>query len=191
MSIFETIVNHLNEHIDATSSSIESLTPYIAEAAHLCAHTLLTGNKIFTAGNKFNQAIISQLCINLQVNSAVDRPSLPIMNLEANLSSFSLASSHEQQLQTFANKGDLFIAISDNGKEEELINAVSTAKQNALNIILINAGQNRKLPELIPDEMVIIQLPELSTKQAASLQFLIVQLLSELIELQLFPGLSE
>jgi hypothetical protein len=43
----------------------------------------------------------------------------------------------------------------------------------------------------MPADMVKIQLPPLSNSQAMSLQFLLTQLLSELIEQQLFPGLSE
>ena len=46
MSIFEAIVNHFNEHLDATSRGIESLVPYLAEASNLLSQSLIEEKKI-------------------------------------------------------------------------------------------------------------------------------------------------
>lgn len=195
MSIFESIVTAFNEHTECTSRCIEEVTPFIAEAAHLAAHTLLAQGKIFCAASGKNQALSQQFCQNLLQHIHYERPSLPAINLEANSSSLvSLKNeahdNYARQLQALANSDDLLVIISTAKNDKSLKKALRCAKENQLQVIILHCGLNPRFASLITDDMVNLEIPASSKFQALSLQFLIIQILSDLIEKQLFQGLN-
>ena len=197
MSIFETIVNHFNEHIETASKSIESLTPHIAEAAFLAAQVLMDNKKILIAGSASTQASCQQLTHNLMGAINIERPSLPIINLEANFASIDslhvrASDNYARQIQALAQEGDCLFIIADNSNEGTLIKTIQAAQQGQLKVIILCGELQKKLQQFIDDNCVLIPINRNqnnhSNLQLASLQFIIVQLLSELIEQQLFAG---
>lgn len=196
MSIFEAIVNHFNEHLDASSRSIETLTPYIAEAAHLFAHTLLEDKKVLCCTSGTALAVGSQFCNNLLGTTGLDRPSLPVQFLGANtantlalLDSNQANESYARQIHAFGQPGDLLFIISSDNRENALIQAIAAAKERQLHLVSLTCGDASDIPALISNEHVNIPLLGVSHGQALSLQFVIVQMLSDLIEQQLFGGM--
>ena len=195
MSVFEAIVNHFNAHLDATSHSIESLTPYIAEAVHLFAETLTEDRKIICCTSGSAQAAGSQFCNQLLNSSNFDRPSLPALYLDpknslALIDNNTVDETYARQVQSFGNEGDLLFVLASTGQEKALINAIDTANNKNMHIIAITGGEHNDLSSKIPASEVNIPILGLSNTQTIGIQFLLAQMLSELIEQQLFGSID-
>lgn len=186
MSIFESIVKQLNEHSEQVASNTEGLIPYLAEAAHLAAHSILQDKKILTIAGHQCQAINLQFCLNLLGEMNLERPSLPVINLACQ---HQHDDSYAKHIQAIGSAEDLLIVFSQNGEESYLAGAIEAAKACQMQVILLSA-QKDYLAKLLNDDMVNIFFPQTDCHQIISLQFVITQLLSELIEQQLFSGLS-
>lgn len=194
MSIFETIINHFNGQMDAISGHTEALTPYIAEAAHLLAHTLLEGNKILccSAGSSF--AIAQHFCSELDsLNS--QRPALPCILL-GNSQSLAAAMDQEEhhqyysrQLNALGQSGDTVLLLSQSGQEKSLLHAIQTANSRALSLIIINSGSH-DLSATATGNHVNISLRNLSKAQSLAMQFLTISTLADLTEQLLFGNLE-
>lgn len=189
MSIFEAIVNHFNEHIDATSCSIEPVTPHIAEAAHLLAQTLIDDKKILCASSISCAAASHQFCQNLLGHIKFERPSLPAINLGNTISltdNSNINDAYTKQINALGQQGDLLIVFSSNGDEEQLLNAIESAHSRHMKIITLTAGSSQKVANATPKDQVIIPLVSPTPYQAINLHFILAQMLSELVEQQIF-----
>lgn len=191
MSIFESIVIRLNAHLDTTSRSIESLTPCIAEAVQLFTESLADNKKIICCTSGDSQPAGRQFCNQLMHSSRLERPCLPALFLDTNNieSLIRNGNNHDifaRQIQTFAHEGDILFLISSSGDEKSLINALEAASAKKMHIVACTGGNFNDLPQRIPPSEVNIGVSGLSSSQTACIQFLIAQLLSTLIEQQLF-----
>lgn len=193
MSIFEAIANHFNEHLDATSCSIDPLTPYIAEASHLLAQTLIEDKKILCVSSAGCAAAGQQFCQNLLGYMQFERPSLPAIYLGNTLSLNDNCKSNEiyaKQIQALGQQGDLLVAFSSNGDEVPLLHAIASAQNRQMKIITLTAGKNQSISNATPKDQVNIPLPSATPYQAVNLHFLLAQMLAELVEQQIFGALN-
>ena len=196
MSIFEAIVNHFNEHIDATSRSIETLTPYIAEAANLLGQTLIADKKIICVAAPNSFAAGQQFCQNMLGNIAMERPALPAIFLEnSNTASASIAngnssSVHASQLAAIGQPGDALLIFSFTGEESALLNTIDAAIGRGMKVISIASGEASAIAQRTPNNHVHVPMTGFSAAQSIHLHFLLAQMLSDLVEQQLFGSLA-
>jgi|SRR5690554_5869437 len=192
MSIFETIINHYNSQIDAISRHTEVLTPYIAEAAHLLAHTLQEDGKILCAAAGHNYAIAQHVCNQLDSLSQ-HRPALPCVLLGNSQGMAAAIDQDEEQTQHYyarqvsalGQAGDTLLVLAHSGQEKNLIHAIQAANHRGLSILLINSSDHC-LASIANANHVSIDLNEVDKAQALSLQFITLTLLVELTEQLLF-----
>lgn len=196
MSIFETIINSFNGHIDAISGHTETLTPHIAEAAHLLVHTLLEGNRIICCSAGYSFPAAQHFCSEMD-GLNLHRPALPCLLLGSNLQNTLTMLDAEQQndqyarqLRALGNEGDTLLVLSSSGQEKSLINAIHTACERQLSIVSINSGSDELLTAATHGNCVNIPLRGLSKPQALAMQFVIINLLSDLTEQLLFGQLE-
>ncbi|HEY9032711.1 MAG TPA: SIS domain-containing protein [Pseudomonadales bacterium] len=193
MSIFENIINGFNGYIDAISGNTEPLTPHLAEAAHLMAHTLLEERKIFccTSGHAF--AAGQQFCANLGNSQNLQRPGLPTVFL-GNSQQHTLAmidqqqsgSIYARQIQALGQPGDLLFVIATSGQEKPLLQAVQTAGEQQIACIAMAGGPHPDIHNALCSQSVNIPLRCESYGQLQAMQFLAVCLLGDLVEQLLF-----
>lgn len=184
MSIFEAIVNHFNQHIDASSRSIESITPYLAEAANLLSQTLTNEHKILCVTSSHSASAGQQFCHNMLASATIERPALPAILIQSN------GATEAQQVQALGQENDLLFILSSSGDEEHLSHCIDNALNRNMNIISIACGEASLISARTPKDQVHIALPGLPMHQSISLQFLIIQILSDLTEQQLFGNIS-
>jgi phosphoheptose isomerase len=197
MSIFESIINSFNGYINATSSCTEPLTPYIAEATHLLAATLLHEKKIFccSSGNAF--AVAQQFCADLGNSHNLQRPGLPALLLGAmqqhSLSMIDQNLQHDmyaRQLQALAQEGDLLFVVSSSGQEKALLAAIHTACERNMPVITLTGGPHQEISQASGHNAVNIAIRGLSNSQTLAIQFLTAHMLSDLVEQLLFGNLQ-
>lgn len=193
MSIFEVIVNHFNEDIDVTSRHIESLTPYIAEAAHLIHQTVLDDGKIYCATAPNAYAAGKQFCQLMSHSANFDRPALPAISLADICQGSGTASSPDnlsRQITALGQKSDLLIAISSAGNETELLACIESAHDREMPVIALSAGQASDVNQALLSSDVLMSTPGLNPLQTAQLQFLIIQVFADLLEQLLFGDIA-
>ncbi|NRB39821.1 MAG: SIS domain-containing protein [Pseudomonadales bacterium] len=196
MSIFEAIVNQFNAHIDASSRSIDSLTPYIAEAANLLNHTLIDDKKIICAAAPNSFAAGQLFCHNLLGNVNFERPALPAIFLNnSNTAAAALGNAdssqiHATQVSALGQAGDLLLILSFNGDEIPLLNAIDAAIRRGMKIITISSGEGNHIATRTPKDQVHIPMNGFTPLQSINLHFLLAQMLSDLVEQQLFGNLT-
>lgn len=194
MSIFETIINHFNGQTDAISGHTEAITPYIAEAAHLFAHTLLEGHKILCCGAGKNTAIAQHFCAELDGLNP-HRPALPCILLGGQQNLAAAIDNEEQndflarQINALGQEGDTLLLLSHSGQEKSLIKAIETANSRKLSLVIINSG-NADIALHASGNVVSIGLRQLPGIESLNLQFLIITMLTDLIEQLLFGNLE-
>jgi len=187
--VFEYIVNHFNEQIDIASINTESLTPYIAEAAHLLAQTLTQGSAYtctnsthFAAGFEFNRLLID--------TANGFRPSLPSLFLNQNLAGLrSPTYDLSQQLIHLAKPSDILVVFASEEDGIQLQQCLLEAKNLNLSCLLIAPEHSELYQKFIQQNhsnASVIPLPQTSAKHCAQLQFSLAHLLVELVNLILF-----
>jgi len=192
MSIFEIIINHYNSQIDAISRHTEALTPYIAEAAHLLAHTLQEDGKILCAAAGHNYAIAQHACNELDSLNQ-HRPALPCILLGNSQGMAAAIDQDEEQVQQYyarqvsalGQAGDTLLVLAHSGQETSLIHAIQAANSRGLSVLIINSSEQSLAPVANPNH-VSIDLHSVDKAQALSLQFITLTLLIELTEQLLF-----
>jgi D-sedoheptulose 7-phosphate isomerase len=193
MSIFETILNTFNNHLENTSRNIESVTPHIAEAAHLLAESLTNEKKILCCTSSTSFAAGQQFCHNLSNSLDLQRPALPAIFLNSNSSG--ILATHDnksgndffaQQVHALGNKEDVLVIISSSSDEQYLIEAISAADDKGMAVVALLSNQHNAIAEKINHTNVVITLQAETSKEIINIHYFISVLLSSLIEQQLF-----
>src|SRR5690554_6736535 len=192
MSIFEVIINHYDSQIDAISRHTKALTPYIAEAAHLLAHTLHEEGKLLCAATGNNYAAALHFCNEFDSLNQ-HRPALPCVLLGNSQGMIAAMDQDNEQIEDYyarqinalGQAGDVFVALSHTGQEKSLIHAIQAANSRDLSVLIINSSEYSLAPIANPNH-VSIDLHAVDRTQAINLQFITLSLLVNLTEQLLF-----
>lgn len=196
MSIFENIINGFNSYIDAISGNTEPLTPYLAEAAHLITHTLLEDNKILCCSSGPAFAIGQQFCANLANSPKLQRPGFPAVFLGASqqhaitmIDQNQPNNIYARQVQALGREGDLLLVVASSGQEKPLLQALQAATECDMPAIVLCGGNYADVNNAMCSHSVAIPLRCQDADQTLAMQFMTVNLLTDLVE-QLMFGTS-
>lgn len=112
--------------------------PVIVEMAEMVADSLVSGGKVLFCGNGGSAADAQHLAAELLVRlrSEVDRDGLPGLALATDTSSLTACGNdyffthyYERQVRTLGKKGDVLVAISTSGNSENIVRALSAARE--------------------------------------------------------------
>lgn len=191
MSTFEKIISHFNLQLDAISGSIEGMTAPTAEAAELITNGFIEGHKVICctsanaipAGREFSQQLL--------FSPRIDRPGLPAIFLEhqTTLPNHFPDEIFSKQVIALGEEGDILLLFSGSGNEKYLSSTIDAATFRKMKVVLCSAGKSTDLTDKMPPDGIAISLQQLPDHVAQLLQFMLGQLLPELIETQLF-GIS-
>jgi D-sedoheptulose 7-phosphate isomerase len=125
----------LTEHIEvATKTKI--LLPQIQKAAELITQSLKNGGKVLLFGNGGSAADAQHIAAELTGRYKTERTALPAIALTTDTSALTAISNDygydmvfARQLQAFGQKGDIAIGISTSGNSQNVLNALSRAKE--------------------------------------------------------------
>ncbi|OOY42136.1 phosphoheptose isomerase [Solemya velum gill symbiont] len=133
----------------------DALLSRVEAAAEACIHALKSGHKVLLAGNGGSAADAQHIAGELANRFEFDRPGLPAIALTTDtsiLTSISNDYGYEQlfarQVQTHAQKGDVFIAYSTSGKSGNVIAAMQEAKSRGVVVIAMTGNRGGTMKEL-------------------------------------------
>ena len=126
----------LHAHQKTIEKTIEVMSPSIEEACQLMVNTLKSGNKILLIGNGGSAADAQHIAAELTGRYKSERRGLPAIALTTDTSALTAISNDygyarvfDRQVEALANKGDLLIGISTSGNSDNILSALSTAKE--------------------------------------------------------------
>lgn len=145
-------------------SLTEELGKKIVDLALLMSGVIGSGGKIVVAANGGQigtaSSFVSELLV--RVASTRKRPPLPAMTLTADTSVMTAAADEfgyeylfARQIEGLGNKGDLFLALSIDGNDINLIRAVQSAREKGLINAALLGGKGGDLVKIVERSIVV------------------------------------
>lgn len=170
----------------------EVLLSKIKQAAGLIVQAYRSGNKTLFCGNGGSAADAQHLAAELSGKFYIDRPPIHAEACHVN-SSFMTAVSNDygferayaRYVQAVGKKGDVLVAISTSGNSENVVQAISQARELGFSCIVLSGSTGGRMAELAD---ILINVPSDDTPRVQELHILIGHIVCELVENELFGG---
>ncbi|MCF7834540.1 SIS domain-containing protein [Candidatus Gracilibacteria bacterium] len=160
----------INQYIDDLSRTLKTLkTDDIIKTIDIIEEKLLSGKKIFIAGNGGSAATSSHMVSDLQKTTLGKNPqeknesikfkaislndNMPVITAWANDEGFDYIFS--EQLETLGENGDLLIIITGSGNSKNIIMALEKAKQMGIDTVGFLGFQGGKAKELLDHHILV------------------------------------
>ena len=182
------IFKRFQDVIETTMIVGDVFSEPIADASHKIAAALLAGNTIFSCGEK-SGALVAQLFNDyLAYGFELDRPGFVALNLNK-LSESNFTENHfAQSLQVHGKSADVMLVVSAGGNSQALIEAIETAIDKNMTVLLLSAATDDLLSATLGYNDVHVSTAEFSGQLATQAQFQIVQCICALVDHQIFGG---
>jgi D-sedoheptulose 7-phosphate isomerase len=158
--------------------------------SNMIAEAFKNGNKILIAGNGGSACDTMHFAQEFTGRFRKDRKSLPVIGLTdpAHITAVANDSGFDRiftrGVEAYGKKGDIFIGISTSGNSQNIINAVETARKNALISITLLGKDGGKLKGMADFEFII---PAQTADKAQEVHMTILHIIIEGVERILFP----
>ncbi|MDQ7047911.1 MAG: D-sedoheptulose 7-phosphate isomerase [Sulfurovum sp.] len=130
------IERELQAHKETIERTIETMIPSIEQASKLVTQTLKGGYKVLLCGNGGSAADAQHIAAELTGRYKTERRGLPGIALTTDTSALTAIGNDygydrifDRQVEALANKGDLLIGISTSGNSNNVISALTLAKE--------------------------------------------------------------
>lgn len=189
-SFSDKIASIVRSSIAAKEAILTSEVDSIAQAAETIAKALGRGRRLFIFGNGGSAADSQHIAAEFVGRFQKERKALPAMALTVNTSSLTAIAndygyevSFSRQLEAFAGKGDVALAISTSGNAKNVLEAVKRAKRLGLATIGLAGGDGGELAKAA-DLTIIV--PSRMTARIQESHIMIGHIICELVEEELF-----
>jgi D-sedoheptulose 7-phosphate isomerase len=144
-------------YVDSLQAAYASIDrSAVARAAQLILDTIWADRLIYSCGNGGSAAIANHLCCDFAKGIRTGTTLRPrVVSLAATIelitaigNDIDYADIFVHQLQSIARPGDLLIAVSSSGDSENIVRAVSWAKQNEVGVIGLSGFSGARLRAL-------------------------------------------
>ncbi|MEJ7560616.1 MAG: glycosyltransferase [Pedobacter sp.] len=171
--------------------SEKELSGVIARAADVISYALKKGSKILVCGNGGSAAESQHLVAELVGRFEIpERPGLPALSLNSDTviltawaNDFGFDQVFARQVQAYGKPGDVLISFSTSGNSENIINAISAAKDAGISCINLLGKDGG---EAAGTGLIDIIVPSKSTQRIQEVHLQLVHLLCTLVEIKLF-----
>jgi len=184
----EKIFNHFQKMIEATMLNGENHTEAMVSAAEKVVSALLAGNTIFTLGEKSGILIAQLFSDYLALGYEIDRPGFPSINLNQVTQNSNDAERYNQALNTHGKGGDILVLVSAGNNEQLLINALNSAVNRGMTIVLLSAANDNLLASSVSYNDIHISSADFSAPLATQSQLQVIQCVCGLIDSHIFGG---
>ena len=185
-------MDRLDEHISVIKSirNAPELLVRISEVARVLAECLANGHKVLICGNGGSAADAQHIAAELVNRFLRERPGLQAEALTVDTSvltaianDYDFALVFSRQVEAKGKSGDVLLAISTSGQAKNVINAVLKAKEIGMKTIALSG---RATTQLTRNADYCINVPSRDTPRIQEAHILILHLLCEYVETELF-----
>ena len=192
--MLEQIKNNFTESIQTQIAASELLGPSIEHAGMMMVQCLLGGNKIISCGNGGSAGHAQHFCAQLLNKYETERPSLPAISLNSDISTItSIANDYQydevfsKQIRALGHNGDVLLAISTSGNSRNVIKAIESAVSRDMPIIALTGVDGGDISGLLGVNDVEIRVPSARTSRIQEVNLVVLHSLCEIIDTTLFP----
>ena len=186
-----TIISLIQESIAAKEKMLdEGQLVYIQSIANKINEAYQNGKKTIIFGNGGTACDALHFAAELVCRFEKNRNALPAIALTENISSLTAIGNDfgyeyvfSRQVEAFANKGDIIIAITTSGNSENVIKAVEKAKEMGLFVIGLTGEDGGQL-KLLSD--MCYRAPSKVTGRIQECHILVLHILAKLVEEKIF-----
>lgn len=126
---------YFRAHQEVVAASVDALAPEAESAGRALVSALATGSKVICFGNGGSSSQASHMAGELTGRFNRERLPLPALSLSADAGTvtciandFGYEAVFERQIEAFAQKGDIALALTTSGKSANVIRALKAAK---------------------------------------------------------------
>lgn len=193
MDPIEKIISLFHASIEARASYGEHLAYQLAGASELMANTFVNDGRVFLCGHGAAAISAQHFATALLNQGSRERPGLPAQLLDANPALLAAIGQsygeHEifsRQIQALGRSGDLLVIYTATGSSQNLINAVQSAHEKNMRVILFCGDDGGHVAQLLDASDVEITAPIASEFLTHELHLLMSFILCDLIDDHLF-----
>lgn len=192
------VVTLFHHSLEATMNAGEILAPLIAEASEMVVHTLLAESKVLLCGNGVSGALAQSFSSQLTGGFQLERPGLPAMALSSDSVSMGNVAQNHGSVDSFAHPvralgqpGDLLVIISSDGRDSNLIQAMSAARDRDMGILALTGGDGGDCAALLDDHDIELRVPSEVAAEVHQVHLLTIFCLCDLIDSSLFGSYED
>ncbi|MBE2898326.1 SIS domain-containing protein [Pasteurellaceae bacterium 20609_3] len=182
-----------NESIQIQIAADQELPAVLVNVAQKMVSCLLSGNKIMVCGQGRAYANGQFLVANLLHRYNLERPSLPavLLGLDGALGSAIFADNNPAQLftrqfESLARSGDMLLILAPFSAGESILNLIHLANSREIPIIALTGRQNDHIRGALGEQDLDVCVPAQKEARILENHLLVINILCELIEHQLF-----
>lgn len=183
----------INGHIDAAAAVLETQAPALVAGAARLARCLLEEGRILVCGHGGSATNAQHLAVKLLGRLERERPGLPVFCLSENAALLtSLAGAYgagdvfSRQVRALGRETDVLVALSAGGMSENTVQAVAAAHDRGMDVVALTGHDGGKLARSLRDGDIDIRVPVLSAARCEEIHLLLVNILCDLLERELF-----
>jgi len=187
------VSKRLTAKAESLSNSLESIVPNISYVAEKIVAALLNENKLLICGSGSSHILSQYMASQLINRFETDRPALPVIALTSDTSVFSTMDTdsnfedvYTRQIQALGHSNDLLVSFIANELTDNMLDAIQTAHEQKLHVILICSDTNEGITNILEENDKIIQLPHINQSDILELQLLTLHSICDLIDHLLF-----
>lgn len=191
----ETIISNLLESIEVKKKVIKNLIPAIEKAANLIIEAFKSGKEVLIFGNGGSAADAQHFAAELVNYYRKKRRGLPAKAITTDTSiltaignDVSFETVFERQVETYTNEGDVVIGISTSGNSENVLRGLKKAKERKCATIALLGKDGGIIKNQTEVEIIV---PSNETPRIQESHIVIIHILCDLIEQELFPNATE
>ena len=181
----QTLRAHHQEHAQVHAAT-ESLLPKIEQAAQAITKAFQNDRRLYTMGNGGSAADALHFAEELLGRYRRDRRSLPAQSFVADPTGLTCITNDygwehvfSRQVEGLVRPGDVVVAISTSGNSENILNAMTLARQKKAITIALTGQTGGKLAPLADH---LLNVPSTATARIQEMHIFIIHLLCERID---------
>jgi phosphoheptose isomerase len=182
---------------DLLDRSMYAVQDQLIQAAHLIGDSLLQGGKVATLGMAGSTAIAQYMTALLMTRFDRERPGFPAISLNADAVTYSAAVSEFSQrntwsslIRTLIQPPDILILMSANDETPSCREAIETAADREIPVILFNSSLSASLSSLLCEKSIELQVAGTVSHEIQEMHLAVLHTLCDLIDIQIFGDAS-
>ncbi len=197
MDLVSRVLKNFSDSAELKLRIAEELAPFIARAAELIKAGLLQDGKVLACGNGGSAGDAQHFSSEMLNRFEMQRSGLPALALTTDTSTItSIANDYDyseifaRQIRALGQPGDILLAISTSGDSENIVEAVSSAHERDMQVILLSGREGGAAAAALREEDVEVRVRDDNTARIQEVHLLIIHCLCDLVDRQLF-GLED
>jgi D-sedoheptulose 7-phosphate isomerase len=168
----------------------DALLQSIVTVAEKCIEAFRAGNKVLLAGNGGSAADAQHIAAEIVSRFERERPGLPAIALNTDTSMLTAIGNDygyekifQRQLEANGSKGDIFIGISTSGNSQNVVNALSKAREMAILAVGLSGASGGRMAGACD---ICIRIPSDSTPRIQEAHITVGHIICAMLENALF-----